>query len=105
MVVGHQPYQKIAVRYDRTGVCTIRTLIKTTKPTSVSVQRPNSDIMLMPYSELSTLITAPTIKFPLIWSIVGPCSRNINSFAGVPNSGNLTALLKRCCSVHFFPTK
>ena len=26
--LGHQPYQKIAVRYDRTGVCTIRTLIK-----------------------------------------------------------------------------
>ena len=98
---GHQPYQKIAVRNDRTSICTIRTLIKTTKPTSVPVQRPNSDLLLMPCYELSTLITAPTIKFPLIWSVVGPCSRNIKSFAGVPYSGNPTALLKRCCSAHF----
>ena len=43
--LGHQPYQKIAVRYDRIGICTICTLIKTTKPTSVPVLRPNSDLL------------------------------------------------------------
>ena len=43
--------KKIAIQYDRTKICTIHTLIKTTKPTSVPVQRPNSDLLLMPYYE------------------------------------------------------
>ena len=76
--LGHQLYQKIVVQSDCTGICTIPTLIKTTKPTSVLVRRPNSDLLFMPYYELSTWITTPTIKFPLIWSVVGPCGRNIN---------------------------
>ena len=33
--------------------------------------------LLMPYYELSTLVTTHTIKVLLIWSVVGPCSRNI----------------------------
>ena len=67
--------QKIVVQSDCTGICTILTLIKTTKPTSVLGRRPNSDLLFMPYYELSTWITVPTIKFLLIWSVVVPCSR------------------------------
>ena len=55
------------------------TLIKTTQPTSVPVQRPNSDLLLMPYYEwIIYLDHKLTIKFSLILSVVGPCSRNIN---------------------------
>ena len=57
LCIMNQAYQKIAIQYDRTKICTIHTLIKTTQPTSVLVQRPNSDLLLMPYYESSTLIT------------------------------------------------
>ena len=53
LCIMNQAYQKIAIQYDRTKICTIHT----TQPTSVPVQRPNSDLLLMPYYESSTLIT------------------------------------------------
>ena len=95
-------YSKTAVRNDGTSICTTRTLIKTTKPTSVPVQRPNSDLFYMPYYELSTLITTPTMKFPLIWSVVGTCSRNIKSLAGVPNL--LNHLIEKTLQRAVFPS-
>ena len=72
-----QAYQKIVIQYDCTKICTIHTLIKTTQPTSVPVQRPNSDLLLMPYYEWIIYLDKLTINFSLILSVVGPCSRNI----------------------------
>ena len=75
-------YSKSAVRNDRTSICTIRTLIKTTKPTSVPVQRPNSDLLYMPYYELSTLITTPMSYIGAGMNALGPeawkCELTIN---------------------------
>ena len=34
LCIMNQAYQKIAIQYDRTKICTIHTLIKTTQPTS-----------------------------------------------------------------------